>query len=60
MNKKSQVTPNKEVTRSPKSATVHNPVHGVYFSPELQQIIDHWDGLPEHIKQTIISIIQMV
>ena len=36
---------------------VHNQVHNTEFSPELQQIIDRWDDLPEHVRQTIKMLI---
>ena len=28
------------------------------ISPELQQIIDHWDSLPAHIKAAIKALVQ--
>ena len=58
----SQVTNNKELSNAPpetlKQARVQNPVHDTVFCPELQQIIDHWDSLPEHIKAAIKALIQ--
>ena len=35
---------------------VHDPVHHSVFCSELQQIIDHWDNLPEQIKAEIVAL----
>jgi hypothetical protein len=37
---------------------VHDPVHNSAFCSDLQQIIDHWDNLPEHIKAAIKAFVQ--
>ena len=42
----------------PMSETVHDPVHHSAFCPDLQQIINHWDSLPEHIKAAIKALVQ--
>ena len=49
--------PNKEVSDNPKNAMVHNQVHDAHFAKDLQQIIEQWDDLPEHIRQTIKILI---
>jgi hypothetical protein len=40
------------------SETVHDPVHHTAFCPDLQQIINHWDSLPEHIKAAIKALVK--
>jgi hypothetical protein len=37
---------------------VHNQVHDAHFAKELQQIINRWDDLPEHVKQTIKMLVE--
>ena len=60
--KSSQPLENKDVKDAPcptpKHKTVHNTVHKPEICPELQQIIDHRDSLPEHIKAAIKALIQ--
>ena len=60
--KSPQPLKNKEVKDTPcptpMPETVHDPVHHSVFCPELQQIIDHWDSLPEHIKAAIKALVQ--
>ena len=36
---------------------VHNKVHQTHCQPALQEIIDRWDTLPEHVRQTIQMLI---
>jgi hypothetical protein len=55
-NKKSQLTTNKELSKTAKNDKVHDPVQNTIFCPELQQVIDHWDSLPEHIKAAIKAL----
>jgi len=40
-----------------KREMVHNMVHQTHCQPELQQIIDRRDELPEHIRQTIKMLV---
>ena len=55
---KTQVAKNSEVTTFPKTDTpIITPISSD-FPPELQEIIDRWETLPEHIKQAITSLIQ--
>jgi hypothetical protein len=60
--KSSQPSEHKEVkdTACPASMseTVHDPVHHTAFCPDLQQIINHWDSLPEHIKAAIKALVK--
>ncbi len=55
--KTTQLTDNKELNDTehhiPTHERVHNPVRHTVFCSGLQQIIDHWDSLPEHIKAAI-------
>jgi hypothetical protein len=39
---------------------VQNPVHLMQKHPELCQVIDAWTELPNHIKQTIITLVSSV
>ena len=56
-NNDSNVTYNSNpVKRWPESGT--DPAKAPKISPELQQIIDHWDSLPEHIKAAIKALVQ--
>ncbi|MHC4691987.1 MAG: hypothetical protein ACYS67_04535 [Planctomycetota bacterium] len=57
-NKKSQLTTNKELSKTANNNKVHDPVHQTVFCPELQQIIDCWDSLPDHIKAAIQALVQ--
>jgi len=60
--KSSQQSENNKVKDTPcpihQSEVVHDPVQRSAFCLGLQQIIDHWDSLPEHIKETIKTLIQ--
>ncbi|MEN8126208.1 MAG: hypothetical protein ABFR90_00215 [Planctomycetota bacterium] len=58
MNKKSQVLKGKDVTQSSPNPMVHNKVHQTHCQPALQQIINHWDDLPEHVRQTIQMLVE--
>ena len=37
---------------------VQDPVHNSHFSPTLNQVIEKWASLPNHIQQTIITLIE--
>jgi hypothetical protein len=37
---------------------VHNTVHHTEVGSDLQQVIDAWPGLPEHIKQAIKTLVE--
>jgi hypothetical protein len=58
LNQKPQALDNKALNVNCKSEEVHNPVHNPEISPELQQIITAWPELPEHIKQTIKTLVE--
>jgi hypothetical protein len=58
LNENTQGTPDKEVSNKPKSKMVHNQVHVSHFPKELQQIINRWDELPEHVRQTIKMLVE--
>jgi len=58
LNKKSQRPTNKTLSKSSKSKPVHNPVHNIEVCNELQQIINAWPSLPEHIKAAIKAMIE--
>jgi len=58
LNKKSQHLPNKALSETAKSKRVQNPVQKSKIPPELLQVINAWPSLPEHIKKTIITLIQ--
>jgi hypothetical protein len=58
LNKNSQIKSSTELNKNTNSEGVHDPVHHSAFCPELQQIIDHWDSLSEHIKAAIKALIQ--
>jgi len=45
---------------SERECRVRNRVQISTLPPELQQIIDRWDGLPEHIKQLITETVRSV
>jgi hypothetical protein len=57
LNQNTQAVPNKEVSGNPENSMVHNQVHDAHFAKDLQQIIERWDDLPEHIRQTIKILI---
>lgn len=40
--------------------TVQNPVHILHKHPELIRVVDSWPELPDHIKQTIKTLIGSV
>ena len=55
LNNDSKVTYNSDPVKGwPESGT--DSAKTPKISPELQQIIDHWGSLPEHIKQTIKTL----
>ena len=56
-NKNTQPTNIKGVSDKPKNAMVHNQVHDSHFTKDLQQIINRWDELPEHVRQTIRMLV---
>jgi hypothetical protein len=58
LNQKSQPPDNKTLNENSKNEEVQNPVHNPVISPELQQIITAWPNLPEHIKQTIKTLVE--
>jgi len=58
LNKKSQPTTNKELTKIAKNNKVHDPVHHSVFCPELEHIISAWLELPEHIKAAIKALVE--
>ncbi len=39
---------------------VQNPVHLNAKNPELMHVVDSWSNLPEHIKQTIMTLVESV
>ena len=45
---------------SPTTAMVQNPVHILQKHPELYQVVDAWAELPDHIKQTIKTLVSSV
>jgi hypothetical protein len=58
LNENTQGTPDKEVSNKPKSGMVHNQVHDSNFAKDLQQIINQWDQLPEHVRLTIHMLVE--
>ncbi len=58
MNNNSQSISSKELSGINQKQRVQNPVHFGRFSPDLAKIINVWSKLPEHIKKTIITLIQ--
>ena len=57
LNEKPQVAKSKDVTQSSPNPMVHNTVHQAHCQPELQELINRWDDLPEHVRQTIKMLI---
>ena len=57
LNQNTQGVSNKKVIDNPKNAMVHNQVHDSHFAKDLQQIINQWDELPEHVRQTIRMLV---
>ena len=45
---------------APTAVTVQNPVHILQKYPELYQVIDAWTELPDHVKQTIKTLVSSV
>jgi hypothetical protein len=41
-------------------AMVQNPVHLLQKNPELMQVVENWPDLPEHIRQTILTLVESV
>ena len=39
---------------------VQNPVHLIAKNPQLMHVVDSWSNLPEHIKQTIMTLVGTV
>jgi hypothetical protein len=60
--KRSEVIKNKEVMDESvdvsKLSRVHDRVHEPEFPPDLQEIIDQWESLPIHIKETIMNLVK--
>ena len=53
-----QPTENQKLTTSPESDTpIITPIESK-FPPELQEIIDRWDNLPEHIREAIQALVK--
>jgi hypothetical protein len=58
LNQNSQVSPDKELNKTPQKQEVQNTVHHKQFTPDLQEIIDRWEKLPEHLKETIRMLVE--
>jgi hypothetical protein len=41
-------------------AMVQNPVHLLQNNPELMQVVENWAALPDHIKETIKTLVGTV
>ena len=52
-----EVSKNKSIHT--KSQKVHNRVHNKTSSSELQEIIEQWETLPEHIKAAILALVKI-
>ena len=61
--KASQIAVDKEVNKNhaihPIAQKVHNRVHIKTYSTELQEIINQWETLPEHIKAAIFALMRI-
>jgi hypothetical protein len=42
------------------STMVQNPVHLIAKNSDLMQVVESWSNLPEHIKQTIMTLVGSV
>ena len=51
---------NDTLQNTPQPTRVQNPVHILQKHPELQQVVNAWAELPEHIKQTIETLVGSV
>jgi hypothetical protein len=53
----------KELTCTPPTdtidKTVQNPVHVLDLSPELDTVVKAWTALPDHVKQTILTLVDV-
>ncbi|MBN1804956.1 MAG: hypothetical protein JW837_06870 [Sedimentisphaerales bacterium] len=58
LNKNSQTKSTKELNNNTNSKGVHNPVHNIEVCRELQEIINAWPTLPDHIKSVIITLVK--
>ena len=60
--KSPQETVNNAVTSNASKSTngprVHDRVHEPEFPPELLLIIEHWESIPDYMKETIMSLIK--
>ncbi len=43
-----------------KLSRVHDRVHEPEIPSDLQEIINNWQNLPEHIKETIMNLVRTV
>ena len=61
--KTSEVLSNKELnstpTDTPKSIRVQNPVHLMDLPPDLDTVVKAWAELPEHVRQTISTLVDV-
>ena len=53
-----QDTLKKELSGSGKSNAPKITPNNPDLPPELQEILNRWDGLPEHIKQAIMALVK--
>jgi hypothetical protein len=62
--KSSEVLHDKELSNTTPShstiAIVQNPVHLLQNNPELMQVVENWAALPDHIKETIKTLVGTV
>ena len=60
LNKKTQALIRKELSELTETQKVRIRELVCDYPPELKEIVDRWDSLPEHIKQAIASIVRTV
>jgi hypothetical protein len=58
LNTKPQPATDKTLSENQQKQEVQNLVHILTICPELKQIISAWPDLPEHIKQTITTLVE--